>query len=194
MARMVLNLNSCSVGNCPDWVQSLAWFGAIFIYLIIGFLISLFIKDVIYKRKWNELDNDEQGTVILGGIFWPVAIIFGFCLWLLKIIILPFIAATKEDIERLEAKIDKIEVPKEVQGRSQKLIKKFKIGDLVTGIKGNPDNYEHLYEGCVCRVISIDEKGIMKLILINHKDKEAHKDKIGKIFTAPSRNFVLIKK
>lgn len=71
--------------------------------------------------------------------------------------------------------------------------KLFKVGDLITGVKGNPDGYQHLYEGCVCRVLSIDEKGSMQLLLIGHKDKEAHADCFGKVYKGPSRNFKLLK-
>lgn len=160
------------------------WFvlGVIAIYAWIGFLVY----------KWllqcdGCFDSDDERA--LCSIFWPILAIGWFAgYYIVRLVSLPIVGATQKDIKDLEDKIETSRTP------CTPVIKpKFKVGDLITGIAGNPDGYKHLYEGCKCRVITIDEKGKMELLLLEHKDKEAQRKFIGDTFVAPSRNFVLIK-
>lgn len=172
---------------CPPGIQFLAVIGAVVIYILIALLIQKCIKEVT--------DSDE--LLILGSMFWPIAIIiaiiFGIGYWFA----FPFIGATKKDLRESEERISELVSTKKVitsENKSTTKKKLFKVGDIITGVPGNPDNYEHLYEGCKCRVLSSDEIGSMRMILLDHKDREAHEKVIGKVFKGPARNFILWKK
>lgn len=172
--------------------------GMVSLYLVI---VAIVIRGLFSATK--NMDDEESGTIIsiLGGVFWPIAIPIGiFVYWIYSIIVSPFKAeesnsATKElDICKKELNKTKNKVIGLVEIKSEKVKQKFKVGDVITGVKGNPDGYNVLYEGCVCRVLKVDGNNPMRVILIDHKDKEAHQNKIGKTFTAPIRNFTLVKK
>jgi hypothetical protein len=184
----------CALSNCPLWVTTLAWIGGILLYVLIGILVGYIIQAGIYKKaRYHDLMHDEESMVLVGGIFWPIAMAVGILWWIIAIISLPFVAATKRDIHRLQRTIENMSVPLAAVHSVAIQNRKFKKGDIVTGIKGNPDNYEHLDEGCVCKIMDINAKGIMSLVLLDHKDKESQKEFIGQTFTAPERNFVLFK-
>jgi len=163
--------------------------GILAIYAWIGYFI--------YQLKKSESDSWDEGECVLYGAFWPLVGVYYVIYYLVKLLILPICAATHEDIRRLEDRID--DTTCRTCGRRcdrcecEEDEPEFKVGDIITGVSGNPDGYEHLYEGCVCRVLSINNKGIMKLLLLDHKDKQAQEAYIGDTFTAPSRNFVLIR-
>ena len=75
----------------------------------------------------------------------------------------------------------------------QKTRTKFKVGDLITGLKGNPGEYEKLTDRSICRVLEIDEEGDMKVLLLGHKDAEEFEEYMGNIYEAPAENFVSLK-
>lgn len=164
------------------------------VYVLIGFATGAVLTLIYGKETFCDLREDQKTSVVLAGIFFPIAWIVGILYWAVNIVILPFTAATKEDLKELEASLaEKIEAKKLVVQKPKESKPKFKTEDIITGNPGNPDGYKHLYEGCKCRVLSIDDKGSMNVILLDHKDKEAHKKQIGKVFKAPARNFVLLK-
>lgn len=189
--------------DLTTYMPVFAWVGIITIYLVIASLVGGMVYKVS-KRSGNT-KGDSQFLGTLGGMFFPVTIVIGIGgTWVRALIKVspgydeedntsrdtyyqPMIQELKDELSELKEERKK-EVVKET-----KVIKtpKFKVGDLVTGVSGNPGNYKHLYEGCLCRVLSINEKGSMELILVNHTDYDAHKDSFGKIFKAPSRNFKL---
>lgn len=180
----------------------LAVFGAITLYFIFSFLVFVLIVSVKGK-KLRDLDEDEIAvTSLLSGTFpisLPILLIIGFIGWLVEIVQLPYVAATKEDLqdteERLTEKIEERCFPRTKRNNYQESNipekRMFKVGDVITGIKGNPGDYQHLGEGCVCRVVSIDENGSMEVLLIDHRDFPEQKEYIGNTFKAPARNFKL---
>ncbi len=176
---------------CPPETLFFAVIGKIVIFLglysLIAFIASQLILAILGKR-YSELDSDKQTIVILGAIFWPVAIVVGLIWWLVEALALPFTAARKREL--CELKTELVEKIEEISNPTPEPVTKFKVGTLITGVRGNPDNYNHLDEGCVCRVVSIDEEGRMKVVLVDHKDFNGHNDVIGKVFKAPARNFV----
>ena len=183
---------SC-LSNCPGWIYILISFGVLTIYSLIAWGIYTIAKSI----NEDVLDNEN---LLLISIFWiatiPVAIIASFVYWLVRIVALPFVAATKEDLARTEERItNRMIRTSGLNSNTTQQIgnKKFKVGDMIAGISGNPDGYKHLNEGSISRVVRyLNDKGQMEVVLVNHKDFEQHKDVIGKIFKAPDRNFVLI--
>lgn len=182
----MVDFNACFATN-GDVIEFLLINGGILLYILLGLLAYQ-----IFKQFDGDLDMN-----LVGAAFWPISLIAVIIYWIGRAIALPFIAATKRDVKEvkddLSAKINAINIPTrrtETKANRTKTINKLKVGDLITGVKGNPGGYKHLYEGCICRVLSIDEKGQMNVMLIGHKDKEAHKDVIGKEFNAPARNFI----
>jgi len=182
-----------SLANCPGWAKGLAYFGgtvlALAIWAFIGYLTALVYLAFQGKNKYQDLNKDQKENYVWVWVFWPIAWVIAILVWVVRLIGLPFTAARKRDLQEMEQRINRT-----LEDRSYSTIpvisQKFKSGELITGIRGNPDDYNHLDEGCVCRVVSIDEKGQMKLVLVNHKDFEEQKDWIGNTFKAPARNFV----
>jgi hypothetical protein len=187
---------------CSDAVGALAVFGGLSLYVLFALGVSqLFLA--VRNKEFRELNENEALLCVLGSVFFPAAIVAGVVgllgWWVWKLLILPYNAATKRDLKEVERRLENkiiFNTPnsKEGKGNITKDAKKIIAGDLVTGVKGNPDNYTHLNEGCVCRVKSIDEKGSMQLVLIDHKNFGEHRNFIGNTFTAPERNFVKYKK
>lgn len=178
--------------GCPTDTLFFAMIGKIVVFLAIYSLIAVFVSQIILAilgKRYSELDSNKQSLVILGAIFWPIAIVVSLVWWVVEALALPFTAARKRDLRKLDKEV-KAQIAKCLVVPSQEPVTKFKVGELITGIRGNPDNYNHLNEGCVCRVISIDEEGKMKVVLVDHKDFNGHKDVIGNVFKAPARNFV----
>lgn len=182
----VIDLRCCSAETLL-----FAAIGKFVVFLAIYTLLSLIIRGLIlsiYDKKYSELNNDKKTLVNLATVFWPIAIIVMVVWWLIEAILLPFTAARKRDLRELRTEL--VERIDETCNPQAQELTKFKVGELITGIRGNPDNYNHLNEGCVCRVTSIDERGRMKVVLVDHKDFSEHVDVIGKVFKAPERNFV----
>lgn len=150
------------------------------LYSVTGALISLIVRNCI----GDSFDTDYTSLIIIA---WPFLAIGGIGIVLARWLVFPLIGATRSDVRRVERRVDRLYVQ-----ATPVTPLPFKVGDRVTGIPGNPGNYDVLYEGCVCRVLSIDAKGSMKLILMQHKDWAAHSNRIGNTYTAPARNFVLI--
>jgi len=122
---------------------------------------------------------------ILGGVFFPVVIPIGILVyWIYSIMKIPL--GTFDEKESMSKKNGN-EVSK-----SNEIKSKFKVGDIITGVSGNPGDYQTVYEGCVCRVLNIVNNKKIKVILIDHKDKEAHD--LGSIHVVSAKNFKLIKK
>lgn len=178
-----------------------AGIGVITLYL----LIATVVGRMVYKAV-DGSDSDKQFGAIMGGIFFPVTIILGLIvLWIKAICNVKLEAEPEVDVPYYESAIEDLrdeinlvrvdcnstkEVPKKVVKSTKPSLK---VGDVITGVSGNPDRYEVLYEGCKCRVLSINDEGSMRVILLDHSDKDAHKANIGRTFKAPSRNFVLFK-
>lgn len=182
-----------SLANCPEWVEGLAYFGGTIIGLalwaFIGYLTVTVLLAYWGKRRYQDLDKDRRGWYVYAWVFWPIAWVVAVIMWVIGILGLPFTAARRRDLREMEQRINRT-----LEDRSYSTIpvisQKFKPGDLITGVRGNPDDYNHLDEGCVCRVLSIDDKGRMKVVLANHKNFEEQKDWFGNTFKAPARNFV----
>lgn len=182
--------------GCSDGIFALAVVGGIvlaaLIYLLIFFLIREIYAIVKGKKGYSELTRMEKENANIYSGFWivtvPLTIVFGAIYCLYKWVRLPFVAAEKKDLREMETRINQKIILNGIVPPTQK--SKFSVGDLITGIKENPGNYKHLNEGCVCKVLSIDEKGSMSVVLIDHKDFQKHTDVIGKVFKAPSRNFM----
>jgi len=137
----------------------------------------------IYSSLKNWSKDDKIFLSILGGIFWPITIPSGILsYWIYSILNIPL----GNNFGGEEYEEDNGDTPNQ-----RKVRPKFKVGNLITGVSGNPGNYQRLYEGCVCRVLEVRNNDI-KVILVDHKDKEAHK--IGTVHTVPAKNFKLIKK
>lgn len=174
--------------------------GWIVLYSVVGLAVGTIFKQFLE----NKVDEDSLiGLAIFGGVLWPLAlavmVLYYPVLWLVRLIVLPFIAATKQDLKvvenKLTSKIDECCNPRNNSKKVSKEDKKaIKVGDLVKGVKGNPDNYKYLTEDSISRVLNINEKGIMDLKLVDHKDPEIYEKKFGEVFHAPVRNFVLHKK
>ena len=184
-------VNTIDLANCSSQTLFFAAIGKAVTFVALYALVALLVNQIIllvFGKKYSELNKDKKDLVILGTILWPLAIIVMIVWWVAEAIALPFTAARKRDLRRLEG--DLIERIEDTCNPAPEPVTKFKVGELITGIRGNPDNYNHLNEGCVCKVVSIDEEGRMKVVLVNHKDFNGHVDVIGKVFKAPARNFL----
>ena len=205
---------------CSETVQLLAFFGVIFLYGIVGVVFSLLVNELMKGSDGRQ--SDKETVVILAGIFWPVTIV-ALLVWIIaKVINNLLFGATIFDLRRTEGTLrqeirevsascapcnslayssDGYEAQLDIWNVEEQapIAQPFKVGDLVTGRvpqtdkDGNIISYEHLYTGCKCRVLSIDDRGVMSLLLLAHKDGVAHKEEIGKTFNAPARNFVPLK-
>lgn len=189
--------------NCSESVIVLAWIGGVALYLLVGALIGWLVSELVI----NIDKESRKMLVIFSIILWPLAIAVSIIYIVGMFILFPLFGATREYVDntedRINRKIDKqCSAPSDVSDDLDIFDDKapFKAGDIITGIvpqtdkNGNNISYEHLYQGCKCRVLSIDGDGAMRVILIGHKDREAQKDYIGETFDAPARNFTLVKK
>ena len=130
------------------------------------------------------MTKDSQDYLLIFPIVVPTLIAI---LWIIALINIPSSSNKKEETTKSSSKPEKDE--------KDDVKTKFKVGDLVTGARGNPGDYEVLYPGCVCRVLEVDsEDEDMNVILVDHIDKEAHKKDIGETRVVPWENFTLIKK
>lgn len=189
--------------NCSELVTSLAIIGGTALYALMGILVAAIISAL--TENWPK--SDREFFTVLGGVMWPFAIIVGMIYLVGMWILFPLIGATRRQVDDVESRLnDRIDsrcsgyVDLSDDCDMFEIDTAFKVGDVITGIvpqtdySGNVMSYKHLYQGCRCRVLSIDCNNSMEVILIGHKDKEAHAHKIGEIFTAPARNFTLVKK
>lgn len=179
--------------NCPPEIFFLVAIGALVIYGLVAGLIYYLLNLINEEYKFTD-----RASCIFIGILFPVALpalaLILIVYWLVLWIAFPFIGATKRDLKESEARIMESLGSKKAKIKSALMItpkiEEFKAGDLVTGIKGNPGNFQHLYEGCVCRVIDPNySKDKIELVLIDHKDFEAQKEYIGTIYY-PQKRFM----
>jgi hypothetical protein len=179
--------------TCDATTQSLAIIGGLAIFFICWALISAMTFACVssfYKhkehKKYSELTPGQKGDITALSILFPIAIIAGICYllfgWRKDI-------AMKKDLKetevRLTNRINQIAPPSVIPS-----VTPFRVGDFVTGVRGNPGGYTHLTEGSKSKVLSIDDRGQMSLLLLDHKDYLNHRDAIGKTFKGPSRNFI----
>lgn len=174
----------------------------VYFFAIAGFvslyvtMIALTMRGILHALK-NENDNDVA-FAIFAGLFWPISIPVGLLVfWVFTIIRGPLTGSL--DGTQEEEKPKNGNGKAKTNGTSKKCVKeeaesqtKFKIGDLVTGVKGNPGGYNKFYEGCICRVLYIDDEEV-EVKLVDHMDREAHKDDLGQVSTLPIENMTLIK-
>ncbi len=182
-----------SMYGCSETTQFFAIVGMIVV--AVGIYVGVFaiVREILLAikgKRLSELSMSGKEAVNLGAAFWPITIVGGIIYLVGKWIILPFIAATKKDLRETEQRFNKKIILNCVTPTNSKTSKGLKVGDLIKGVKGNPDNYNHLNEGCLCKILSIDDKGSMKVVLVDHKKFNEHKDVIGNTFKAPARNFV----
>ncbi len=189
--------------NCSDGVAIFAVIGMIVVYFAVGAFIGWLVSSCLNGGSRDE----KESLILLSVVLWPLAIVAGFVYLVAMWLAFPFIAATKEYVDRAEARVnrrvdrecstcvdadDSLDILDEVAP--------FKAGDVITGIVPQTDkhgdvmSYKHLYQGCKCRVLTIDSDDSMKVVLIDHKDKAAHAHKFGDTFTVPARNFTKVKK
>jgi len=195
---------------CSETVQFFASIGFLAVYLAVGALVSWLIYEI---TRENESSVDDI-LIILGGIFWPIALAVLVIIFVGRVAVNLVYGATLFDLRRTEDKLSR-EIRRvapansssgydlDIFGETEEEAHEFKIGDIVTGAKiqtdedGNPKGYQTLYEGCRCRVIDPDDgtgdDDCMEIILIGHKDSKAQEKNIGKTYEVPPRNFVLLK-
>ena len=175
----------------------LALMGGLSLYIVVATIVGRFV----YSRTKGWEDDGRYAAAIFCGLLFPMSVpIIILVIWGWSIISVPFGEFGKEqttnvgDSQELNAvknRVRNLEKDKPVS-QTPKPKTKFKVGDLITGVQGNPDGYKHLYEGCVCRVLKTNENKAMSVVLVDHIDFNAHMDCIGDIFKAPPRNFTLI--
>ena len=182
----------------------LAIMGIISIYIVVGRRVGL----SIYKSMKSDDEDGRIAAAIIGGIFWPIAVPIGIAVdWIVQIVSIPTrvegnnqesdanngnqeLRDMTERVRTLESSREDSSSESEPETEPRA---KFKVGDLITGVSGNPGNYNHLHEGCVCRVIGVESGKAMNVVLVDHMDFNAHREQIGKRFKAPQRYFTLIK-
>ena len=160
---------------CSEGVRGFAIFGiivlAILVYIAMFFIVRELVL-IVKGKRYSELSWKSKENVNLYAGCWiatvPLTLIIGALYWVVKLIALPFVAAEKRDLREMETRLDKKIIINTPISKRPKT--KFAVGNLITGIKGNPDNYEHLDEGCVCKVLTIDEQGKMTVVLVDHKN------------------------
>jgi len=187
---MSLNGTVCTTG-CSDGTQILATIGAVALYAFVAWIMHC-----IFKEAFKPRTDDEKALIVIGAAVFPITLVILIGLWLVNLIILPFEAVRKEDLKevetRLTEKIESVSKPVATPRRNPNH-HGLKVGDFVTVKLGNPDGYKHLNEGSKSRVKSIDDKGRMKLVLVDHIDFHNQKDHIGREFKAPARNFTIVR-
>jgi len=185
--------------NCSVLIELLAIMGGAFIYLLFGYLVAMLFRELFR----DEFDRDELAIMlVLCIVLWPFVIVLGLFYVVGCWITVPIWAASRRDVReseyRLSNRIEEkcsttIDLSDDVE-----VVATFKVGDIVTGRipqtnkHGQNISYNHLYQGCKCRVLGIDRNNSMKVILIDHKDISAHRDAIGSTFVVPARNFTKV--
>lgn len=178
-------------------IQLLAFMGGLSLYVVIATIVG----KAVYSRMKGEGEDARFAAAIFCGFLFPISVpIIVLVIWVWSIINVPFGRDEDEttsvgDSQRLNAVESRVRNLEE-HGSETKISKpktKFKVGDLITGVSGNPGNYKHLYEGCVCRVLNVDDNKAMNVVLIDHIDFNAQTDYIGQTFKAPQRYFTLVK-
>jgi len=167
-------------------VSFLAFMGGLSLYLVIATLVG----KAVYSRT-KDWGGDERfaAAIFCGGLF-PISVpVIILVLWVRSIV---FVQIDDDQTENDTTK--QKSSPQELDVVKNKTKTKFKVGDLVTGTKGNPGGYNTFYEGCVCRVLEIDkDEQAINLKLIDHIDRKANEEEFGQVAWAPEEHFTLIK-
>ena len=168
-------------------IYILAFMGGLSLYIVTASTVGR----ALYSKMGNSLT--EEGKMVfsvLGGMFFPIIIpALIIALWILTLASSP-LQGKKEETAETNGNIKSVKAKPKIE----EVQIKFKVGDLVTGVKGNPGNYKKLYQGCICRVLKVDSKyEDMEVKLVGHIDKEAHKEDIGMIRDVPWEYFTLIR-
>ena len=171
-------------------IYFLAFMGGVSLYLVIATAVGR----AIYDRTSAFVEDGRIVFSVLGGALFPIIIpMLIVALWINAMINIPTSKKGETIIEEPTNRKKSTKKPKE-ENEEEYSESPFKVGDLVTGIKSNPEGYVILYPGCVCRVLEIDEDDEeIKVKLIDHIDKEAHIEDLGIIHNVPWKNFTLIK-
>lgn len=177
-------------------INFFAFMGGLSLYVVIATIVGR----AIYSRTQGWEKDTRCAAAIFCGILFPISVpITILVIWIMSIINVPLgndeEQRTDEKIQRLDVVerriMDLEEMESVVEDTEPKT--KFKVGDLITGVKENPAGYKHLYEGCICRVLKTNGNKAMDVILIDHIDQKAQEDCIGNTFKAPPRYFTLVK-
>ncbi len=200
---------SACLASCPGIVKFFVLIGGLVVYAVLAYIVYLLLKAILKKMTDNAM-------IIVMAVLFPIAIpiliAYAILYWVILWLMFPFIGATKVDLQKTEDRINhkidsqcgaKTSVKKEdceiveEEEAPVQAVRKLKAGDLITASSnqtdrdGEPANYKHLGQGCVCKVKSNDANGNMQVILIDHKDRAAHEEKLYTEFKAPARNFKL---
>lgn len=166
-------------------ISIFALMGMLSLYMVIATLVG----KGIYSKMKNCSREDKIIISTLGGIFFPITIpLIILVAWVSAMVNIPL---PKENEEKsIKESPNGYSKPK----KEKEINTKFKVGDLVTGKKGNPGNYQIFYEGCVCRVLEVDaDDEDMKIKLVDHIDKEANLKHLGRVTDVLWKDFTLIK-
>ena len=152
-----------------------AFVGKVSLYLVIATLVGMGIYAA--TKKWNN-KSDRIAAAIMGGALFPISVpITILVFWVWSIVSIPKRMSENQSTDVEECSQDVVDCRERVRAleRSDEIASsesetvpkpKFKVGDLITGVRGNPANYKHLYEGCACRVIEVEGDKAMKVILV----------------------------
>lgn len=165
-------------------ITILTWIGAFTLYVVAG----AWTGSVIYKQLKNNSEDARIIFAVFGGVLWFIALPLGIGVGML-------IKYFESLIYTCRIEEDEKPKTKKEDGNGKVEHTRFKTGDLVTCIDENPEGYSHLYPGCVCRVIRIEEDDDeMDVVLIDHIDIKAQRKFLGIKHTVPIENFKLIPK
>jgi len=164
-------------------IYILAFMGGLSLYIVIATAVG----KAIYNQTSDLTEDERTFLSVFSGALFPITIpVIIIMLWITALINIP--SSSKKEEEETTKRSFKSKEDEEYAKT------KFKEGDLITGVKGNPGNYRIFYQGCVCRVLKTYPKDEdMRVILVDHVDKEAHETDFGKTRTVPWKNFTLIK-
>ena len=174
----------------------LAWIGGTCVYVSGGGLTGT----SAYKLMKNKTNEDVAVVfAVLAGILWPIVIPVGFVIGAAVRLMEGLVYSgggkeTNEPEDKISNKAQEIidssdedddedEEEDDEDEEEEEPVCPFKVGDLVTGVEGNPEGNTHLYEGCVLRVVETNEDEFDG-ILVDHIDKEAHQSCLGDRFTS----------
>lgn len=180
------------------WILFFAFMGGLSLYVVIATIVGR----AVYSRTKSWEEDTRFAAAIFCGFLFPISVpIIILIIWIVSIINVPLgndsddaqttNIGDSQELNAVRSRVKDLEEARNVP-QAPKPKTKFKVGDLITGVSGNPSEYKHLYEGCICRVLKTNDDKAMSVVLVDHIDFNAHQNYIGKIFKAPPRNFTLI--
>ena len=88
--------------GCPEWIITLAIIGGALVYALVGFLVFMIVKSFKDDLEWEYvlLFILLWPLIIAGAVLGAVAYYFG------RLIAMPIIGATKDDLKELEDNVD----------------------------------------------------------------------------------------